>query len=83
MLGHVLRSDESTAAHQALLFAVETQDILKGRLGAPRCNLFKLLKNDLDIRGLWMNNFDDLNEIRDLARCRKCWKDRFDYRLPS
>ena len=51
MLGHVLRSDENTAAHQALSFAVNTQD-LPGRVGRPRCNLFNLLKSDLTERKL-------------------------------
>ena len=40
MLGHVLRSDENTAAHQALAYAVETLNCV-GRRGAPQANLFK------------------------------------------
>ena len=74
MLGHVLRSDENTAAHQALSFAVETDDgYYKGRVGRPRCNLFTLLRNDLFDRNLFIRNTDELNEVRDIARCRKCW----------
>ena len=46
MLGHVLRSDEKTAAHQALAYAVETFNSV-GRRGAPQANLFTVLKEDL------------------------------------
>ena len=76
MLGHVLRSDENTAAHQALSFAIECEsnNVHKGRIGRPRCNLFNILSNDLDERNLSFNNFTELNEIRDIARCRACWR---------
>ena len=36
MLGHILRSDENTAAQLALTFAVETDKRLIGRIGRPR-----------------------------------------------
>jgi hypothetical protein len=76
MLGHILRSDENTAAHQALSFAIECEsnDIFMGRVGRPRCNLFSILRNDLIERNLSFNNFTELNEIRDIARCRTCWR---------
>ena len=74
MLGHVLRSDENTAAHQSLSFAIEADSHFSGRVGRPRCNLFNLLKKDLEERNLFMNNYNELNEIRDIARCRKCWR---------
>ena len=79
MLGHVLRSDENTAAHQALSFAVECEsnEVFTGRVGRPRCNLFSLLRNDLADRNLSFNNFNELNEIRDIARCRNCWRNLF------
>ena len=81
MLGHILRSDENTAAHQALSFAVETNDLYKGRVGRPRCNLFSLLTKDLADRNLFISNFNELNDVRDIARCRTCWKNLFDYSL--
>ena len=37
----MLRGDESTAAHQELLFAAENQNILKGLPGVPHYNVFK------------------------------------------
>jgi len=76
MLGHVLRSDENTAAHQALAYAVETLDC-KGRRGAPQANLFTVLTQDLEFRHLYFRNFDEFNELRDIARCRACWRNRF------
>ena len=74
MLGHVLRSDENTAAHQALSFAIEADMYFPGRLDRPRCNSFNLLKSDLFDRNLFINDLNELNEVRDIARCRKCWK---------
>ena len=76
MLGHVLRSDENTAAHQALAYAVETNDY-PGRRGRPSSNLFSLLRDDLYDRQLNFNNFYELNEIRDIASCRTCWRNLF------
>ena len=54
MLGHVLRSDENTAAHQSLSFAIEADTHFSGRVGRPRCNLFNLLKKDLSDRNLYI-----------------------------
>ena len=59
-------SDENTPAHQALWFAVQTNDEFTGRVGRPRCNLFSLLKNELSERNLFINDFNELNDIRDL-----------------
>ena len=77
MFGHILRSDENTPAHQALSFAVQTNDVFMGRVGRPRCNLFSLLKNDLGKRNLFINDFNELNDVRDLARHRTCWRNLF------
>jgi len=76
MLGHVLRSDENTAAHQALAYAVETLDCV-GRRGAPQANLFTVLTQDLEYRHLYFRNFEEFNELRDIARCRTCWRNCF------
>ena len=70
MLGHVLRSDENTAAHQALAYAVETLDCV-GRRGASQPNLFTVLKEDLQFRDLNFNNFEEFNSLRDIAHDRK------------
>ena len=77
MLGHILRSDENTAAQLALTFAVEADKSLIGRIGRPRSNLFTLIKNDLNQRNLKMNSIAELNDIREIARCRERWKNLF------
>ena len=77
MFGHILRSCENTPAQLALSFAIESEEELKGRLGRPRLNLFSLLVNDLKMRNLSMNDFDELNEIKDIAKCKKCWNHLF------
>ena len=44
-LGHILRSDENTAAQQlSLTFAVEVDKHLTGCIGRPRSNLFTLIR---------------------------------------
>ena len=77
MLGHILRSDENTAAQLALIFAVEADKSLIGRIGRPRSNLLTLKKNDLNQRNLKMNSIAELNDIREIARCRERWKNLF------
>lgn len=81
MFGHILRSNENTPAQLALTFAIESNNIFVGRLGRPRMNLFSVLVNDLKYRNLSMNNFEELNEIKDIAKCNKCWSNLYEYRL--
>ena len=76
MLGHVLRSDENTAAHQALAYAVETLDCV-GRRGVPQANLFTVLKEDLEFRNFNFSNFDEFNSLRDIARDHRRWQRLF------
>ena len=63
--GHVLCSDENTAAQQALAYAVETLNCV-GRRGAPHANLFTLLtllKEDLEFRHFNFSNFEEFNSL--------------------
>ena len=83
MFGHILRSSENTPAQLALLFAIESNELFVGRLGRPRKNLFTLLVNDLRARNMSMMNFDELNEIKDMAYCNKCWANLYGYRLQN
>ena len=71
ILGHILRSDENTAAQLALTFAVEADKRLIGRIGRPKSIFFTLVKNDLDQRNLRTNSIAELNDVRDIARCRE------------
>ena len=80
MLSHVLRSDENTAAHQALAYAVETLDCV-GRRGAPQANLFTVLKEDLEFRDFKFSNFEEFNSLRDIARDRRRWRRLFSVQL--
>ena len=77
MFGHILRSGENTPAQISLLFAIESENRLKGRLGRPRLNLFALLLNDLKDRNMKMKNIDDLYELRDVAKSNKAWENLY------
>ena len=81
MFGHILRLDENTPAQLALLFAIEAEEKLTGRWGRPRMNLFSVLIKDLQARNLSMKNFDEYNEIRDIAACKRCWLNLYGHRL--
>jgi len=83
MFGHILRSNENTPAQLALLFAVESSELFVGRLGRPRMNLFAVLVDDLKDRSLSMQNFEELNEIRDIAKCNRCWANLYGNRLQN
>ena len=74
MFGHILRSDDNTPANVSLVFAVTMNSKLKGRVGSPGKSLLKLLMDDLEDRNLVMNTLEELNEIKDIARCRQCWR---------
>ena len=50
VIGNILRSDENKEAQLVLIFAVEADKHLTGRIGRPRSNLFTLIKNDLNQR---------------------------------
>ena len=65
MFGHILRSQENTPVQVALSFAVESDELFTGRLGRPRMNLLSVLRNDLSERNLSIDNFHELNEIKD------------------
>ena len=77
MFGHILRSDDNTPANVSLSFAINMNNNKKGRLGFPRHSLLSLLMKDLEDRNLVMNTLEELNEIKDIARCRQCWRNLF------
>ena len=79
MCGHILRSDENTprSTCPVLYCATETNDMFPGRLGRPSMDLFSVLLKDLNERNLVLENRHDLNEIKDIAMCRKCWKNQY------
>ena len=77
MFGHVLRSDDTTPANLSLRFAVEEANNFQGRLGRPHQNLYKTLLNDLKARNINLNNAENLNELREIAKNRAKWKEMF------
>jgi len=74
MFGHILRSDDNTPANISLVFAITMNNNVKGRLGSPRLSLLSLLMKDLNDRNLNMDTLEGLNEVKDIARCRQCWR---------
>ena len=78
MLGHVLRSPESSPAQSALCFVVDNMNILPGRRGRHRINLFKVIRDDLLARGINLRCYDDILNIRILAGDRNKWRKLFD-----
>ena len=83
MFGHILRSMENTPAQTALSFAIESDNLFTGRLGRPRMNLLSVLRSDLSNRNLSIDNLHELNEIKDIAACNRCWENLFQgYSLP-
>ena len=75
MLGHVLRSDDLNPSQLAMYFAVDSNNFLKGRIGRHQANLLSIIKKDLRLRDLNMNNIIDLNELRMLAHNRTLWRE--------
>ena len=63
--------------HNKSTFAVEADKRLLGCIGRPKSNLFMLIKNDLNQRNLKINSIAELNDVRDIARCRERWKNLF------
>ena len=77
MFGHILRSMDNTPAQMDLSFAIESENLYKGRFGRPRMNLLSVLKRDLSSRNLHIDNLCELNDIKDLAACNRCWENLF------
>ena len=81
MLGHVLRSENSTPAYQSFLFAAFGSNELKGRVGKHRTNLFdQIVKKDLFKRNIYLKNMDDFINLVILAKNRVEWKSLFNLR---
>ena len=86
MLGHILRSPENSLAALSLLFAVIGSKVHKGRKGAHKTNLLKIIREDLKTTAindgtgyhtLSLNNQNDIDKLRSIAQDRKKWKETF------
>ena len=79
LLGHVLRMDDNCPAFLSICFAIEQSQILKGRRGRPRSNLLDMIKSDLSLHNLFLNNNDDLYNLRCSAFDRPTWRNMFSF----
>ena len=79
MFGHILRD----VVKIYLFFAMESEEnkLINGIWGRPRLNLFNALVSDLGKRSLSIDTVDELNDIRDIAECKRCWSNLYGYRL--
>ena len=76
MLGHILRGREDSPAHLSMLFAINSDSYMTGRLGRPSTNLLDIIRNDLVLRNLdnRLKNIIDFENIRLIAIDREHWK---------
>ena len=74
MLGHILRSNEDTPALHSLKFAIYMSENYVGRQSCHQINLFNVIKNDLRIRNIYLNNQNDLIYLRKLASDKRVWR---------
>ena len=77
MFGHILRSDCNSPPQLALSFAVDSMSNMRGRIGRHQCNIFKTILDDLNKRNIYLNNSDDLTDLRHLASNRQLWRNLF------
>ena len=76
MLGHILRGHEDSPAYVSIIFAINADSYMTGRLGRPNTNLLDIIRKDLTRKNLNNNfkNITDFEDLRFLALDRKEWK---------
>ena len=86
MLGHILRGPENSPAALSLSYAVVGAKVHKGRRGAHKMNLLKVIRKDLSTtavcedgryRILCLKNQYDIDYLRNIAHDRVRWKGLF------
>ena len=65
MLGHVLKGVVKIFIYLSMKFAIYMSETVVGRQSCHQMNLFQVIKKDLQPRGLYLNNLDDLNRLRE------------------
>ena len=77
MLGHILRGAEDSPAYLSILFAINSDNTMIGRLGRPSINLLDVIRKDLVRKNLniKLKNVTDFEDLRFLALDRKGWKE--------
>ena len=56
MLGHILRGHENSPAYVSIIFAINADSYMTGRLGRPNSKLLDIIRKDLTGKNL-NNNF--------------------------
>lgn len=78
LFGHLLRQDPTTPANLATCAFFKAKQMFQSRAGTKRTCLMETLKKDLKriehLRGLQLNNEDDLKVLRELAAEREQWR---------
>ena len=76
MLGHILRGAEDSPAYLSILFAVNADSCMLGRLGRPCLNLLDIIRKDLVRKNInnKLKTITDFNYLRLLALDRDVWK---------
>ena len=76
MLGHVLRGSEDSPAYLSMLFAINSDNNMKGRLGRPSLNLLDVVRKDLVRKSIEnkLRSITDFENLRFMALDRISWK---------
>ena len=82
MLGHVLKGVVKIFIYLSMKFAIYMSETVVGRQSCHQMNLFQVIKKDLQPRGLYLNNLDDSNRLREVAFDRAQWRAKFLYTVP-
>ena len=77
MLGHILRGADDSPAYLSILFAINSDNIMTGRLGRPNINLLDTIRKDLVRKNIdnKLKTVTDFENLRFLALDRKVWKE--------
>ncbi len=77
MLGHILRYVEDSLAYSSMLFAINSDANMIGRLGRPSLNLIDVIRKDLAHKNIdnKLRSITDFEHLRLMALDRKYWKE--------
>jgi hypothetical protein len=77
MLGHVLRGSEDSPAYLSMIFAINSDINMKGRLGRPSLNLLDVIRKDLARKSIdnKLRSITDFENLRFMALDRISWKE--------
>ena len=79
MLGHILRGHEGSPAYVSIIFAINTDSYITGRLVRPNTNLLDIIRKDLTRKNL-NNNFKNITDFEDLRFLALFFLDRKEWK---